>query len=210
MKNFLRGRLELVEKLESEITEAAYADLVLIITAVISACAALRWPGIGIDKKRFVELLVKHSPEDFHTTWISVPALINGKFIEEKDTPYGLPGESTRIFCGQEIDVAFNVAKEKYPQVPVRDLRRHSYACLIYEWLRCGYSHEYCPNQNITKVQASYRQVRISYIGRSAPNGVKRMVSFHLNYLKNLAQHHVSYLIENQSPKPNSWWIEKT
>lgn len=209
MKDFLRGRLELVEALESSFTAAAYADLVLIITAVLSACASVRWPGTGIDKRRFVELLVKQSPEDFHTDWVSVPALINEGFIAERDTPYGLPGKSTQVFYDQEIDLAFEEAKVKYSQVPVRQLCKHSYACLIYEWLRCGYAHEYCPHENVTHVPASHRKARVSYIGRSTHNGLKRMVSFHIDYLKDLAQHHVSNLPEESSPTPNLWWIDQ-
>ena len=152
---------------------------------------------------------MKHSPEDFHTAWVSVPALINGGFIAERDTPYGLPGESSRIFYDQKIDLAFDNAKAKYPQVPVRQFRKHSYACLIYEWLRCCYAHEYCPHENVTHVPASRRKARISYIGRITPSGLKRMVSFHLDYLKNLAQHHVSNLAKNPAPMPNSWWIDQ-
>ena len=187
MKNFLAGRLELVDRLESEIPEASYADIVLIITAVLSACAAIRWPGTRIDRKRFIELLINHTPERYHTSWISIPVLINKGYIAERDTPYGRPGHEIRIFCGSEIDINFQDAKEKYPNIPVKVLRKHSYAFLIYEWLRCGYSHEYCTNENITPVQASSKNAHTSYIGRSTPLGMKRMLSFHLNYLKDLA-----------------------
>ncbi len=209
MQNFLRGRLELVEAIESDVVGATYADLVLIVTAVLSACASVRWPGLSRDRQRFVELLVNHSPEDFHTTWVSVPALISGGFVDEKGTPYDVPGEFTRAFCDQEIDLTFDDAKVKYPQVAVKNLRKHSYACLIYEWLRCGYAHEYCSHENVTDFPASRRKARVSYIGRSTPSGSKRMVSFHLGYLKDLAQYHVSSLVRDPSPTPNPWWIDQ-
>lgn len=209
MEKFLKGRLDLVDVLAADVAGATYADLVLIITSVLSACASVRWPGTGIDKRRFVELLVRHAPEDSRASWVSVPALINAGFVAESDTPYGPPGESTRIFCDHEIDLAFDDAKAKYSHVPTRQLRRHSYACLIYEWLRCGYAHEYCPHENITHVPASRRKARISYIGRGTPRGLKRMASFHLDYLMELAQHHVSTLPTTPSPAPNPWWLDQ-
>jgi hypothetical protein len=78
---------------------------------------------------------------------------------------------------------------------------------LIYEWLRCGYSHEYCPHENITHVPASNHKARISYIGRLANSRIKRMVSFHLDYLISLAEYHISILPSNYSPRPSFWWI---
>ena len=209
MEKFLRGRLDLVDVLRADVAGATYADLVLIITAVLSACASVRWPGTGIDRRRFVELLVRHSPEDFHASWVSVPALINGRFVNECDTPYGPPGQSTRIFRDHEIDLAFDTAKARHSQVPVRQLHKCSYACLIYEWLRCGYAHEYCPHENITEVRASRKKARVSYIGRGTPSGLKRMASFHLDYLMELAQYHVSPLPTTPLPAPNPWWLDQ-
>lgn len=49
-QKFLSGRLELVNFLAANVPAASYAGLVLIITAVLSACASVRWPGTGIDK----------------------------------------------------------------------------------------------------------------------------------------------------------------
>lgn len=209
MEKFLRGRLELVNVLAADVPSASYHDLVLIITAVLSACASVRWPGTGIDKKRFIELLVSHSPEDSHASWVSIPALIDQGLLTEIETPYGSPGQSTRIFCDHEIDLSFDDAKTKYPQVPSPQLRKHSYASLIYEWLRCGYAHEYCANKNITHMPPSRRKARISYIGRGTPTKPQRMVSFHFDYLMELAQLHVSTLPQTPSPTPSKWWIDQ-
>lgn len=88
MQNFLRGRINLVRVLIADVPAASYADLVLIICAVLSACSSRRWPGQGIDKRRFIELLVMHSPPDFRTSWVSVPALIK-KVSLAKMRPHG-------------------------------------------------------------------------------------------------------------------------
>lgn len=205
---YLLKRIELGERLSGEVPGGTYADAVLILTAVLSACASRRWPGKHGDRKRFVELLVRYST-GYRTEWVSVPALINSDFIDEGETPYGEPGESCRIYCDDEIDLSFDDARRMYPHVPLKALVTHCYASLIYEWPRCGYAHEYVPHKNITHVPASRKQARVSYIGRFVGGEIKRMVSFHLDYLVSLAKHHVSILPDGQCDAPSKWWIEQ-
>jgi hypothetical protein len=210
MKNFLKGRIELVKYLiDNEVPNVHYADLVLIITAVLSACASRRWKGKGIDKKRFIELLINHSPEDFHTSWVSVPALLNEGLIRKDQTPYGKPGHDIEVFRDGEIDMSIEDARKRYPEVPCKKLKKFCYASLIYEWLRCGYSHEYWAHENITHVPATRRNARVSYIARGTNNGTRIMVSFHPDYLIKLAEHHVSILPCSSSELPCCWWIEQ-
>jgi hypothetical protein len=196
MQKFLYGRIRLVKELLQSDLAVTYADLTLILCAVLSACAARRWPrqGRNLDKARFVSLLVKYSPPEFHTSWISVPALLNDGLITESETPWGRPGQATRVYCDEEIDLSIEDAELRYPLVSAVRLKEYSYASLIYRWLRCGYSHEYCAHDSITEIQASRRISRLSYIGRSTGKGIKRMVAFHLDYLIRLAEYHVSIL----------------
>ena len=207
MRHFLEDRIRLVRELIESDISVAYGDLVLILSAVISSCAAARWPGRGIDRRRFVELLVQLSPPDAHMNWVCVPALINSNLVSEADTPYG-PGENTRIFRDDEIDLELSAAQAKYTNVSLGNLKRRTYAVLIYEWLRCGYAHEYCAHENITHVPPSRYNARLSYIGRGTPDGLKRMVSFHLDYLIDLAQFHAATLAEAADPVPGEWWID--
>ncbi|MHC4662838.1 MAG: hypothetical protein ACYS8W_14240 [Planctomycetota bacterium] len=211
MKGFLLGRMELVKYLcEDPKVQVHYVDIALITTAVLSACSARRWAGKGIDKVRFVELLVEHSPEDFHTSWVSVPALLNEGFITNSDTPYGNLGNECRIYKGREIDMPFEDAQKQYPQVSNRNLRECSYASLIYKWLRCGYAHEYWHHDNITHVPPTRGEALVSYIGRTDNGGIRRMVAFHIDYLINLAEYHVSVLPNDPGNHPQAWWINQT
>jgi hypothetical protein len=207
LKYFLKERLDLAQALSNGVPSATYADVVLIITAVLSACAAVRWPGTRIDRQRFIELLVTRSPVEYRTSWVSIPALINTGFILESDTPY-TGGNSTRIFRDEEIDLSIEEARETYPALLDKQLRKHCYASLIYEWLRCGYAHEYCPHECITHVPASREKARVSYIGRSIGREIKRMVSFHLDYLLDLAGSHVASLPSTACSLPAAWWID--
>ena len=113
MQNFLQGRIDLVRDLDNN-SSVHYSDKVLIISAVLSACASHRWPGQRIDKKRFVELLVKHSPGDFHTSWVSVPSLLNDALISKHQTQYGEAGNETRIYGDDVIDLSIQDAIIKY------------------------------------------------------------------------------------------------
>jgi hypothetical protein len=210
MRSFLCDRIRLVrELLTDDAPDVSYADLVLILTAVISACAAHRWSGKGIDRKRFVELLVRESPNEHHLSWICVPALLVGGDISEADTPWGKLGHSTRVFRDDEIDLSFSDARNDYPLLKTKQIKNCSYAALIYEWLRCGYAHEYCSHANITYVPPSDHHARISYVGRITQNGITRMVSFHLEYLLQVAEYHAENLSPAPVVPPPTWWIDE-
>lgn len=210
MSSFFEGRIKLVRHLLADDPDVAYADLVLILTAVLSACAAARWPrqkGDRIDKERFVELLVTASPPEARAAYISVPALITSGLITEDQTPWGKPGKSIRVYRGDEIDFDLNSATQAFPSVPKKKLKQHSYACLIYEWLRCGYAHEYCAGKWHIEVPPSREKTPVSYIGRLMPHGIVRMSCFHLDYLIDLADHHVKTLPNHALTRPNEWWL---
>ena len=209
MRDFLLDRIRLVrELLESDFT-VDYADVALILCTVISTCAERKWRGDGIDKHRFIELLVYESAEDLHAAWICIPALIVEGHVTESDTPYG-SHDSTRIFTDDEIDLTLTDAVNKYPNVSIRNLKHCSYACMIYKWLRCGYSHKYLPHMNITHFPPSRRSARLSYIGRGTKTDMTRMISFHLDYLISLTEYHASNVVDSPSARPNKWWIETT
>ena len=208
MRSFLIDRIRLVrELLQDDELDVAYADLVLILCSVISACAAFRWPGRRIDRQRFIELLINHGLDEHHASWVSVPSLINAGLINESDTLYR-GGNSTRIFRDSEIDLPIDTAISTYPTIPTGRLKSSSYATLVYEWLRCGYAHEYSPHESITHVPPGRHDARISYIGRTVNGSIVRMASFHLDYLIDLAEYHANNLPDASSPPPTEWWID--
>ncbi|MBN2065903.1 MAG: hypothetical protein JW771_03740 [Candidatus Thermoplasmatota archaeon] len=133
--------------------------------------------------------------------------MINAGFISESDTQYA-SGNSTRVFHDEEIDLSIEKAKATYPELSDKQLKKHCYASLIYEWLRCGYAHEYCPHECVTQVPATREKARVSYIGRLMGGEIKRMVSFHLDYLLDLADLHVSILPRTSCSLPVVWWID--
>lgn len=210
MRKFLQGRIDLVHALRASNLPVAPQDLELILTSVISACASWRWPGEGFDRKRFVQSLIEFCPQSLHMDFVSTGALLELGKIEECDTDWGEPGEETRIFCGEEIDCSLSHMSNRYSHVPLVDLKKATYANLIYRWLRCGYAHRYLSTGNTTHVPPSRLPAQISYIGRIMPDGrIIRISCFHFDYLMEVAQAQVSSLADRPLEKPQRWWLDQ-
>lgn len=208
LRSYFEERIRLAEEMwTSTDLPVTYGDVALILCTVISACAAHRWPGRGIDKCRFVELLVRLSPTEFHTSWVSVPALLNDQHVEYAHTPYG-HRSSDRIYTGKEVDLSHDDARQRFSGLTDSLLRHYSYASLIYDRLRCAYVHEYKGGRGTSPVPASHRSAHVSYIGRGEP--VRRMICFHPEYLESLARHHAALVCAEPEKPPAQWWLDST
>ena len=179
----------------------SYGDVVLILTAVLSACAAWRWPGKRKDRERFIRLLTEYSLPEHHVEWICIPALVNDGILSESETPYH--NDAGRIFTDEEIDLSPDNARIKYPSLTEEQLGKHSYASLLYEYLRCGYAHEYKSHESTSPWPATNRATRISYICEKGSRfeNITRKICFHLDYLFSVAEYHVTILPEEQPDK---------
>lgn len=153
-------RLELAERKISTFTklhfenQITYGDAILILTAVISALAAQCWPGRNIDAPRFTQLLAGYAPE---TLTISVPLLMKSFESSNKaDLATKLNGHFDRfapwrtIPIGHSVDLSENDVELLLGDSSFRqEIRKHSYAYLLYDELRCSYSHEFKPGPRI-------------------------------------------------------------
>jgi hypothetical protein len=152
-------RLELAERKISTFTELhadnkiTYGDAILVLTAVISALASQCWPGKSLDRCRFNQLLVDYAPE---TRTISVPLLMK-HFESNGKTDLASTLKSHFDSCiplgsiprGDIVDLSEKDV-EKLLGAPCRiEVRKHSYANLLYEELRCSYSHEFKPGDRV-------------------------------------------------------------
>ena len=225
-RDFLQRRVDLAKHLLDQDVLEHYADAFLILTAVLSACAARRWPRLRDrnDRNRFVELLALYSPPEFNTQWVSVPALLVVGEISETDTPYHR--NELRFFHDKEIDLCPADARQRYPKSGEVILRRYSYSGLIYNWLRCGYSHEYRPShRNAGKIPGFRKGTKVEYSNRlvkidesledcgnvekdSENRAITRIVCFNPEYLIELAEYHAGHIAETPQKPPSSWWVE--
>ena len=211
MRNFLIERVEFAKSLYKESDQATYHDIVLILTAVLSACASKTYAGDHIDRVRFIELLIKHSKASHKTSNISIPYLINDGHIDNSNTEWSKPGYANRILMDTEVDISLDEAHEMYPDLDILTLKKYSYAFFIYKFLRCGYAHSYYRDGSLTHVAPSRRSTdtRISYIGRINDQGhIVRSGCFHIEYLIDLAEYHAQNLKQEHLAHPNEWWIK--
>lgn len=153
--------MELAERKISTFTnlhfdnKITYGDAILILTAVVSALAAQCWPGRNIDAPRFTQLLAGYAPE---TLTISVPLLMKSfESSKRADLAKKLEGHFDRclpasgaIPLGHMVDLSENDVELLLGDSSCRpEVRKHSYAYLLYEELRCSYSHEFKPGPRI-------------------------------------------------------------
>ena len=75
-QEWVTQKLDIAERLFNGECKGSYPEAILITSASINAIASELWPGKGIDRSRFVELLIKYALIDPSPTTVSVPLLI--------------------------------------------------------------------------------------------------------------------------------------
>ena len=103
-------------------------------------------------------------------------------------------------------DVALSLAK-------VRHVRRYSYASLLYEEIRCGYSHEYAPGANAYSWLPGQRSggTAATYVNFGFPDPV-RLIHFHIEWIAELPVE-IAVSLDKQElalpfGEPAKWWID--
>src|SRR6266851_1865058 len=75
-ESWVGKKLSIAERLAAGALGGTYSDANLILGSLISALAAIAWPGRGIDKARFVEACVNLTDRNLALSRVSVPLLI--------------------------------------------------------------------------------------------------------------------------------------
>jgi hypothetical protein len=199
----------------------SYSEAVILVCAVLNALAAEVWPGRGIDKARFVELLVRLGPSLHEPKTISVPLLIrhldtefpaNAAILRKKFLDFS----KTRVVTGPEIDKMEDELISLCPDLAPTVVRKYSYACLLYEEVRSSYAHEYKTGEKADSwpmTMASDQSV--SYVNRILLTGIPetvRLIHFHIDWLTQLVVD-LALCIDGLSttlPRqlPSQWWIK--
>ncbi len=205
-KNYLRQKIDLVGSLVRSPSAAVdYNDICVLVSAILSSCCAFRWPGKGIDRVRFIEMLAVHSDKSYKTTFVSEHSLLDAGLITRSQM--GLPDYiDVKIYTDNNIDLDIDIAAGKYPMLDQKTLRKYTYASIIYDHIRCGYLHTYGPGGNLGTVPASQRPAMVDYISRSGKDGVVKVINFRQQYLIDLATHHVDILPDSSSAPLSKWW----
>lgn len=148
------------------------------------------WPGLQIDRVRFVELLKDFAPSDLKVTQISVPLLVaylrtNGRSAESEVIRKAfLNYQPSRVLVGDEVDRSEAEILAQYDKLTVKELREHSYANLLYGEIRSGYAHEYRPGKRADSWSMTMEEAAISYI--NWVDDPDRHIHFHVNWISKL------------------------
>lgn len=171
-REWFQERINVADEIVSQHGSKAESDAEIILCCAISALAATVWPGKGIDRKRYIQLLIEFTPPKFDVQKISVIHLVSSlqdkaqldaanilisarfkselAYLSKSPMTYGyLDGEPlyagtlSPIFDPAEVDLDEVEAFELIPKFEKSEIRRSSYASIIYSELRSGLVHEY-------------------------------------------------------------------
>lgn len=195
----------------------SYGEGVIIICASISALAAEVWPGIKKDRVRFVELLKEFSPSEFDTTRISVPLLIDdlrnkkhlyqAKKLEKSFLDF-VPGQ---VLIGSKVDKFENEIIGLCPRLSLNEVRKFSYANLLYGQVRSSYAHEYRPGQLANSWPMTSDQSSPASYVEWFDKPIRR-IHFHIPWLVKIAVTLADSIdaVSTTLPRvdPAKWWVE--
>jgi hypothetical protein len=172
---------------------ATYAEGVIILSAVISAMAAEAWPGSGIDKRRFVEIVKDYCDATLNPTRISVPLLIGHLRDNHQTTEVDvlrtnfMDYSDDRVLTGNDVDRTEAVILSVCPSLRHKEIRRFAYASVFYEEVRSSYVHEYRSGKKADSMTfASPGGDEISY--GNWMNDPDRHIYFPINWIARVAE----------------------
>ena len=211
------GKQALAARLQSGEAGGGYSEAVLILSAVISALAAEAWPGEDkIDRKRFNEILAKHTPANLNATCISVPLLIgslrkSGNIADANKAAEALVCyDDTRVLTGSDVDRSEDEIRALLPQLDLLRIRKCSYANLLYEEVRSPYVHGYRPGKRADSHPMTSRDADVSYTNWM--DNPDRSIHFHGDWISLLALPIAQALDASEKnlpfSRPIKWWIE--
>lgn len=215
-------RIDVAERLGEGGCGGSDVEAHLILGALISAVAALLWPGAGIDKRRFAETWKRHSTAVPNANLISLPLLIQeldrcghrrerDALIATKPFALGLyPVPSDLVITGDDVDMSESDVKRICPTLPRSAIASKGYAALYYVHARSGIVHEYkvsTPADNLSFVDKPL----VSYTNHlSGPN---RRIHFPVRWMtslvRSIAVSAASDVEEAPLSPPSQWWLGK-
>jgi hypothetical protein len=194
-----------------------YGEAVLVLCTAISAIAAEVWPGDRIDRRRFIELLVRYSRSQIEVQTVSVPLLLGrlretNALAEERTIRKAFADfVPSRVLTGRDVDRSEADILGVCSALSVALLREFSYANLLYQRVRSALTHEYRTGQKaVSFPMTGDDSVGVSYYNWI--HDVDRHIYFHVPWLAELTVGAGETADTEASkfplPHPPAWWIE--
>jgi hypothetical protein len=221
---FFQSKIELGRLVIKEMGEQAEPDAEIILCCALSGLAAILWPGTGIDRQRFIQMLVDFdfSQPSANLRQISIPVLAS-QLRDEGDVSSAInlkakffPGHPSEFFDPKVVDQDEATVSAVSNSLSLKTIRRASYASIIYTDLRCALVHEYNLSENMTSFNLFDIHNAPSYLHMNFEDGRTRML-LHLPFgylvdaLTNITEALFAYWRTSSSlekPRPLSWWAD--
>jgi hypothetical protein len=219
-RHWVAEKCKVAERLSRGEAGGGYAEAAILVCATLSALAAELWDGTGIDRVRFIEMLVRLGPEAGTCGTISVPLLTqhleaSGReaYAKQLQRAFSVPSIA-RVLTGPEVDRAESEILAVCPGVDLEEVRRFSYASILYGEVRSSYAHDYRPGELADSWPMTMLQdQKVSYINRLCEDlQTRRLVHFHLEWLTalpvELAGVVDSLAVALPQTRPTAWWAK--
>jgi hypothetical protein len=212
---FAREKTEIARRLNSGECGCGYYEAASVISNVLSGISAVLWPRVdGIDRKRFVELLVNYTDPGLRASYISIPLLERQLIQSGNDNNKEIGGTLAKyeIVTGEDVDTPESRVPSLFPTLERKRIREFSYSNLLYKEVRCGVVHKYSLGKSSSSFPLTSRETFVSYVSMDTDDYKGRRIHFHFDWMANLvlsAAKCVSIVeTEFPLPEPSSWWVE--
>lgn len=198
-----------------------YSEAAILVCAALSALAAEVWPGRNIDRARFIELLVRIGPTPCIPKVISVPLFIRhvertSKSSAKLLSDTFLPLNGSRIVTSLDVDKTEGEVLSLCSGFTSTDIRKFSYACLLYKEVRSAYAHAYRPGDKADSGSMTMsKDQSVSYVNRLPTPSIPetgQLIHFHIDWLAKLAIDIARNIDVDRATLPRqapaSWWID--
>ncbi len=214
-KEWAQKKSDIALKLAAGECGGSYGEAVIILCAVLSALSAEVWPGLGIDRVRFVELLKEFAPPDLNVTRISIPLLVaylrtsDRRAKSEVIKKTFLNYYPSRVLVGDEVDKSETEILSECSTLTAKALRKHSYANLLYGEIRSGYAHQYRPGERADSWSMTTGDAAISYINWI--ENPDRHIHLHVSWISKLTLTTAEAVDAAAASLPRTplppWWV---
>lgn len=226
--SWIEEKSELAHVLAKGSCGGTYADGAIILCTAISAMSSVMWVRkTGTDRKRFIEIVTKFPRPGFDPTTVSAPLLAQDKEYNWLRQRLGISDKALRYTGANDksedeiIKLCATIIGADNKKIR---FRKYSYACLLYEHIRCGFIHTYRPTESATSGDAldeifDHGTSNVTYVNYLESQGMRK-IYFPLDWIsevaKNVAaglddecQQHGKFLGDNLDLAiPGTWWID--
>lgn len=226
--SWIEKKISLCSELSNGACGGSYAEGAIILCVAIASMSSLMWVEQDrTDRKRFIEIVAKSSDRGFDATTVSGPLLAqtytslkSSLGISDKAFVYSGDHDKTEDDVTKMYSASENVSLDKSKL----EVRKYSYATLLYEQVRCGFIHTYGPRDSAAEHDTLWEMFhkkcpKVTYVNYLASEG-GRKIFFPTEWISEVARNvaanmdrvcsrNGTYIGVNLNlPVPNQWWID--